>query len=43
MGGIVVQADPPRLVLARDLVLLALVATLVRVLREPARGSSRTA
>ena len=31
------------LVLARDLVLLALLATLVRAVREPARGSSRTA
>jgi hypothetical protein len=31
------------LVLARDLVLLALLATLVRAVREPARGSSRSA
>jgi len=31
------------LVLARDLVLLALLATLVRAVREPARGPSRTA
>ena len=31
------------LVLARDLVLLALLATLVRALREPARGSPRSA
>jgi hypothetical protein len=30
------------LVLARDLVLLALLATLVRAVREPARGSSRS-
>lgn len=31
------------LVLARDLVLLALLATLIRAVREPARGSSRSA
>jgi hypothetical protein len=31
------------LVLARDLVLLALLATLARAIRGPARGSSRTA